>query len=102
MFQQFTQAAGCSDAKRIGLWEAFNFVRLERSDGTALIEPDVLVELPWQDGLEIVAGEFALRPVNDADCPFEPRFHQSPNMGGILVTQVKYETWHLAVMTESL
>src|SRR5512144_714743 len=90
----------CSDAERIGLGEAFEFVGLERSDRPGLIKPDVLVELPWQDSLEIVAGEFALRAINDAYCPLEPGVHQLQSMCGLPITKIEHEMWRLAVVTK--
>src|SRR4029079_3584867 len=90
----------CSEPERIGLGEAFEFVRLERSDGTGLIKPDVLVELPGQDGLKIVTGELALRPVNHAYCALEPGLHQPLRMRGLLITKIEHEMRRLAIVTE--
>jgi hypothetical protein len=46
-------------------------MNLQWPEGLRLVEPDVLIELRRENGLEIVAQEFALRAVDDPDRPLE-------------------------------
>ena len=43
------------------------------SDGFGLVDPDVLVELVGQGGVEIVALQFGVGPINDPDRALETR-----------------------------
>ena len=61
-----------SHAERIGIRKALDLGGLQRGHRTAIVEPDVLVELLRQAGPEVVARELGFGPVDDADCSLEP------------------------------
>ena len=58
-----------SHAERIGVWQALDFSSLQRRHGAGFVEPDVLIELLRQVGLEVMARELSFGPVDDADRP---------------------------------
>src|SRR5438094_2652187 len=65
-----------SHAEGIGLRHPADALRVERAHGPGALEPAVLVELPRQHRLEVMAGELGLRPVDHADGALEPRLHE--------------------------
>src|SRR3954447_20925321 len=68
--------AGRSDAKRKGLRPAMRPHRGERWDAPRFLKPDISIELLGEHGVEIVAVNFRVRPINHADRPLEPRLCQ--------------------------
>src|SRR5687767_6909082 len=56
---------GRSDAEREGVGRAVRMLVAQRLDGARLVEPHPLVELRRQVGLEVVALQLGLRPVDD-------------------------------------
>ena len=56
--------------------ESAGFVAGDRSHGLRAIEPDEFVELVRQARVKIMAGQFGLRTIDDADRAFESLGHQ--------------------------
>ena len=74
---------------------------VERCDGVALVEPGVLVELPRQYRLEIVAGQLGVGPIDDADGPLQPRPGQ-PVAHGTVAMQWQHERRAAGLVAEAL
>src|SRR5690606_5123116 len=68
--------SSASEPERIGLRDPARQLGGESGDGGGLVEPDVFVELPRQDRLEVVALKLGVGPIDDADGALEPRGHQ--------------------------
>ena len=49
----------------------------QRRNGACLVEPEISIELQRQRGVEIMARELCLGPVDHTDRAFEPRIHQA-------------------------
>ena len=62
-----------SEAEWIGIRKALELLGHQRCYRLALVEPDVFVELVWQNRLKIMTFKFCLGPVDHADGAFEPR-----------------------------
>src|SRR5271169_4156711 len=73
--------ATLSQPKGIGIRQSCKLRGVERRDGAGVIEPDVLVELPRQDRLEIVTGALGLRSVDHADRSLKLRLAQALRTG---------------------
>jgi hypothetical protein len=56
-----------SKSEWVGVGHLLKLFRRKRRDRLRLIEPDVFVKLIWQHGLEVVAGEFCFRPIDNTD-----------------------------------
>src|SRR3989304_3478672 len=61
------RAGTWSYAKRVGVRHPLARVRRKGVDRPGLVEPDVLVELDGEHGLEVVALQLGLGPVDHAD-----------------------------------
>ena len=66
-----------SHSDGIGVRKSLDFRSVERRHRAGIIEPDVFVELLRQHGLEVLAGKFRLRPVDDADRALQPRLSEA-------------------------
>ena len=71
-----SRTRGRLEPKWIGLGHPFQFRDVQRLDRRCPIDPNVFVELARQDRLKVVAGEFTLWPVDDADRAFEKGLHE--------------------------
>src|SRR6185369_12227408 len=66
-------ASSLSQPERIRLRHPRHLLAAQGDDGVGFVEPAVLVELPGEHGLEVVALELGLRAVDDPDRAFEAR-----------------------------
>src|SRR5688572_4752554 len=64
------------EPERVSLRHAAELVGLHRLNGLRTVEPDILVELLWQDRVEVVAGALGLGPIDHANRPLESRLSQ--------------------------
>jgi hypothetical protein len=76
-------------------------LRSERRDRRSLVEPDKGIELLWKRGAGVVARQFGVGPVDNADESFEPWLQEAlPKC--LVPAEVEQETRNVRIMAQPL